>query len=116
MSCSHSFYGVRNDKIRKGVLVKPVVFFSEWLGIVLTNPEQYEPSENDEEIAAITAPPFGTPYWDGVLTVQVYWFSEGMASEEFIDFLQIVSPPEDALDHPGFFERMEEFYWTDEED
>ena len=45
-----------NDKIRKGVLVKPVVFFSEWLGIVLTNPEQYEPSENDEEIAAITAP------------------------------------------------------------
>jgi len=113
---SPPIYGVSIDKIRKGVLVKPVVFFSDWLGIVLTEPKQYEPTEDDEELAAITFPPFGAPYWDGVLTVQVYWFSEGIASEEFIDFLQIVSPPEDALDHPGFFERMEEFYWTDEEE
>lgn len=104
-----------NDKIRKGVLVRPVVFFSDWLGVVMTDPIQYEPTEQDEEMV-ITYPPYGAPYWDGVLTVQVYWFSEGMASEEFIDFLQIVSPPEDELDEPDYYQRMEEFYWTEEKE
>ena len=103
-----------SDKIKKGVLVRPVVFFNDWLGIVLTDPAQYEPSEEDEMV--ITYPPYGVAYWEGVNTVQVYWFSEAMAAEEFVDFLQIVSPPEDALDSPGFYERMEDFYWTDEED
>ena len=102
-----------NNKIRKGVLVRPVVFFSDWLGVVMTDPSQYEPSEDEEMM--ITYPPFGSVYWDGVLTVQVYWFSEGMAAEEFVDFLQIVSPPEDDLDDPDFYQRMQDFYWTDEE-
>lgn len=102
-----------NDKIRKGVLVRPVIFFSDWMGVVLTDPAQYEQDEDDELM--ITYPPFGNVYWDGVLTVQVYWFSEGMASEEFVDFLQIVSPPEDELEDPDFYQKMEDFYWTDEE-
>ena len=102
------------DKIRKGVLVRPVVFFNDWLGVVLNDPYQYEPSDDDD--IPLTYPPFGHIYWDGVLCVKVYWFSEGLACEEFVDFLQIVSPPEDELDEPGFYERIEDFYWTDEDE
>lgn len=95
--------------------MRPVVFFSEWLGVVISDPVPYEPSEeNDDDLAySLNEAPFG---WDGVDTVMVYWFTEGAASEEFIDFLEIVSPPQDALDDPDYIEKIFDFHWTDEDE
>lgn len=94
--------------------MRPVVFFSQWLGVVLTDPVQYVPTDNELEMAGYA--PTQEFYWEGVEVVNVYWFTEGMASEEFIDFLEVVSPPVDHLDDPDFAEKMFNFYWTDDDD
>ena len=79
--------------IARGMIVRPVVFFSEWLGIVLTSPKQYEPTDEDNDML-IYAPQSGPPnpyasyQWDGVKVVDVYWFTEGERTEEFVDFLE----------------------------
>ena len=103
--------------IARGMIVRPVVFFSEWLGIVLTDPKQYEPTdeENDMMIYAPQQSPY--PYhWDGVMVVDVYWFTEGERTEEFTDFLEIVSPPQDEFDDPDYISKKWDFDWTDEDE
>jgi len=100
--------------IERGMIVRPVVFFSEWLGVVLTDPKQYEPSREDDEMmiyapGAHSAPSF---QWDGVYVVDVYWFTEGERTEEFVDFLEIVSPPQDEYDDPDYLAKKWEFDWT----
>ena len=107
--------------IARGMIVRPVVFFSEWLGIVLTNPKQYEPTDEDNDML-IYAPQSGPPnpyasyQWDGVKVVDVYWFTEGERTEEFVDFLEIVSPPQDEYDDPDYIAKRWDFDWTDEDE
>ena len=101
--------------IRKGMLVRPVVFFSDWLGVVLTDPQQYEPTEeeNDMLIYAPHTSPASSYHWEGILVVDVYWFIEGQRTEEFVDFLEIVSPPQDDIDDPDYLKNRYHFDWTD---
>lgn len=102
--------------IVKGMIVRPVVFFSDWLGVVLTNPKQYVPTA-DEEDMMIYAPgvaPYAGYQWAGVDVVEVYWFGGAERTEEFVDFLEIVSPPQDELDDPDYFLKKHHFDWTDE--
>ncbi len=101
------------NQICRGMIVRPVVFFSDWLGVVLSEPRQYEPTEEENDML-IYAPqqnlnPF---YWDGVEVVDVYWFTEGQRNEEFVDFLEIVSPPQDDLDDPDYFRKKCNYHWT----
>tara|TARA_Y100001938_G_C7987668_1_gene377778 strand:- start:15 stop:383 length:369 start_codon:yes stop_codon:yes gene_type:complete len=109
--------------IRRGMLVRPVVFFSDWMGIVLSDPRQYEPTDEDNDMLIYApqqqaGPP--NPYvpfaWDGILVVDVYWFTEGERTEEFTDFLEILSPPQDELDDPDYFAKKWDFDWTDEDE
>ena len=99
--------------ISRGMIVRPVVFFSDWLGVVLTDPAQYEPTEEDNDMLIYAPQQAVSPlYWDGILVVDVYWFTEGQRTEEFIDFLEIVSPPQDELDDPDYFKNHYDFDWT----
>jgi hypothetical protein len=106
--------------IARGQIVRPVVFFSEWLGVVLTEPRQYEPTDEDNDML-IYAPQAGeiNPYvgyhWEGIMVVDVYWFTQGERTEEFVDFLEIVSPPQDEFDDPDYFRNRYNFDWTDED-
>jgi predicted alpha/beta hydrolase family esterase len=100
--------------IARGQIVRPVVFFSEWLGVVLTEPRQYEPTDEDNDML-IYAPQAGeiNPYvgyhWEGIMVVDVYWFTQGERTEEFVDFLEIVSPPQDEFDDPDYFRNRYNF-------
>ena len=103
--------------------MRPVVFFSDWMGIVLSDPRQYEPTDEDNDMLIYApqqqaGPP--NPYvpfaWDGILVVDVYWFTEGERTEEFTDFLEILSPPQDELDDPDYFAKKWDFDWTDEDE
>jgi len=100
--------------IKKGMLVRPVVFFSDWIGVVISDPRQYEPDESYHTISN-EEPFLGVAYWMGVACVDVYWFTEGMASEEFVDFLEIVSPPQDIWDDPDYDDKKWDFHWVDED-
>tara|TARA_Y100001938_G_C8088848_1_gene433786 strand:+ start:2905 stop:3246 length:342 start_codon:yes stop_codon:yes gene_type:complete len=108
----------KREKIRKGMLVRPVVFFSDWLGVVLTEPYEYEPTEEDEDMMSYI-PSIMNPkanYWEDVYVVDVMWFSEAGATQEFVDFLEIVSPPQDCYDDPDYIAKRWDFDWTDEDE
>ncbi len=99
------------------MIVRPVVFFSNWLGVVLTDPYEYEPTEEDDEMMSYV-PSLGRvspDYWTDVYVVDVMWFTEGQVTQEFVDFLEIVSPPQDEYDDPDYLRKKWDFDWTDED-